>query len=115
MYATQIPWKKKVVIWLHFGSKECEFYDSFGRLPEDYDIRLRNFIDRNSFVCVYDDVQVQSDSASTCSFHVLFYLYRRAQGFSTHNSLRTLNWNNSGDIVRHFILKKKKLSRENSI
>jgi hypothetical protein len=103
------PVKEKGSHWIAFWFKngtECEFYDSFGKLPEDYDIQLRSFIDRNSFACVYNDVQVQSNSASTCGFHVLFYLYRRAQGFSMQSSLRMLNGNNSDDIVRHFILKK---------
>lgn len=70
-----------IAFWFKNGT-ECEFYDSFGKLPKDYDIRLREFIDRNSFACLYNNVQVQPDSASTCGFSVLFYLYRRTQGFS---------------------------------
>lgn len=92
-----------IVFWLR-NETECEFYDSFGRLPEYYDIRLRDFIDRNSFVCVYNNVQVQQDSASTCGFHVLYYLYRRAQGFSMQSSLELLGRINSDDFVRKFFL-----------
>lgn len=92
-----------IAFWLR-NETECEFYDSFGRLPEYYDIRLREFIDRNSFVCVYNNVQVQPDSASTCGFHVLYYLYRRAQGFSMQSSLELLGRINSDDFVRKFVL-----------
>lgn len=49
------PLEKKGSHWVAFWFKngtECEFYDSFGRIPEDYDIRLREFLDRNSFVCI---------------------------------------------------------------
>lgn len=44
-----------IVFWFR-NEIECEFYDSFGRLLEYYDIWLRDFIDRNSFVCVYNNV-----------------------------------------------------------
>lgn len=51
--------EKKGFYWVVFWFKngiECEFYDSFGRILEDYDIRLREFLDRNSFVCMYNNV-----------------------------------------------------------
>lgn len=70
------PLEKKGSHWVAFWFKngtECEFYDSFGRIPEDYDIRLREFLDRNSFVCMYNNVQVQPDFTSSCGFHVLFF------------------------------------------
>lgn len=35
-----------IAFWFRSGT-ECEFSDSFGRLPGDYDIQLRDFIDRN--------------------------------------------------------------------
>lgn len=94
-----------VAFWFKNGT-ECEFYDSFGRIPEDYDIRLREFLDRNSFVCMYNNVQVQQDFTSSCGFHVLFYLCRRAQGFSMQNSLEMLNRVESDDFVRHYVLNK---------
>lgn len=52
-----------IAFWFRSGT-ECEFYDSFGRLPGDYDIQLRDFIDRNSIWCVYNNEQVQPDVAS---------------------------------------------------
>lgn len=94
-----------IAFWFRNGT-ECEFYDSLGRLPEYYDIRLRDFIDINSFVCMYNNVQVQPDSTSTCGFHVLYYLYRRAQGFSMQNTLEHLNRIESDDFVRKFVLSK---------
>lgn len=67
-----------IAFWLR-NETECEFYDSFGRLPEYYDIRLREFIDRNSFVCVYNNVQVQPDSASLVvfTFYIICIAVRR--------------------------------------
>lgn len=103
------PLEKKGSHWVAFwfqNGTECEFYDSFGRIPEDYDIRLREFLDRNSFVCMYNNVQVQQDFTSSCGFHVLFYLCRRAQGFSMQNSLEMLNRVESDDFVRHYVWNK---------
>lgn len=67
---------------------------------------LREFLDRNSFVCMYNNVQVQPDFTSSCGFHVLFYLCRRAQGVSMQNSLEMLNRVESDDFVRHYVLNK---------
>lgn len=62
------PIEEKGFHWIAFWFRsgiECEFTDSFGRLPGDYDIRLRDFIDINSIWCVYNNVQVQPNFAST--------------------------------------------------
>jgi hypothetical protein len=80
-------------------------FTSFGKLPEHYDIRLREFIDNNTFVCMYNAVQVQPDWSTLCGFHVLFYLYRRAQGFTMQNSLDMFKEFSSDDFVREFVLK----------
>ena len=112
------PLEEKGSHWIAFWFKnetECEFYDSFGKLPEEYDIRLREFIDNNTFACLYNNVQVQRDWTSTCGFHVLFYLYRRAQGFSMQNSVEMLKEFPSDDFVRDFVLKNKCKEKENCI
>lgn len=36
------------------NDNECEFFDSFGRKPEEYDIHLKEFIDRNALLCLYN-------------------------------------------------------------
>lgn len=71
---TRTPSRKSV--------NQCEFFDSFGRTPEDYDERLRDFVDRNSPLCLYNNIQVQPDFSSTCGLHVLYYLNARARGIS---------------------------------
>jgi hypothetical protein len=76
-----------VAYWFR-NSHECEFYDSFGRRPEDYDDRLRDFVDRNALLCLYNNVQVQPDSTTTCGLHVLFYLYCRAKGIPMTEVIR---------------------------
>lgn len=102
-----------VAFWFKSGT-ECEFYDSYGKIPKDYDNRLREFIDRNSFVSVYNNVQVQPDFTSSCGFHVLFFLYRRFQGFSMQNSIEMIDRVNPDDFVRHFVLNKiNRVEKEN--
>ena len=66
----------------------CEFYDSFGKLPEEYDQRLRDFIGHNSHLCLYNNVQVKPDGTTSCGLHVLYYLYGRARGLSMTDVLR---------------------------
>lgn len=83
---TRIPSRKKGAHWVAYwfdNVNQCEFFDSFGRTPEDYDERLRDFVDRNSALCLYNNIQVQPDSSSTCGLHVLYYLKARARGIST--------------------------------
>lgn len=112
------PLEERGTHWIGFWFKngtECEFYDSFGRLPNDYDIRLREFIDRNSFVCVYNNVQVQPNSSSTCGYHVLFYLYRRSRGLSMENTLQSLSHFKSDDSVREIFFERKKNEKGNRI
>lgn len=77
-----------IAFWFRNGT-ECEFYDSLGRLPEYYDIRLRDFIDRNSFVCMYNNVQVQPDSTSTCGFMFYTICIAEHKGFQCKTLLNT--------------------------
>lgn len=56
---TQTSSRKKVLIWGAYcfdSVNQCEFFDSFGRTPEDYDERLRDFVDRNSPLCLYNNI-----------------------------------------------------------
>lgn len=79
------PIEKKGTHWVAYwfdSVNQCEFFDSFGRTPEDYDERLRDFVDRNSPLCLYNNIQVQPDFSSTCGLHVLYYLNARARGIS---------------------------------
>ena len=65
------PAEKPGAHWIAFWFKnryECEFYDSFGRRPEEYGDALRTFIDKHSTMCLYNNVQVQPYSAVTCGF-----------------------------------------------
>lgn len=79
------PIEKKGAHWVAYwfdNVNQCELFDSFGRTPEDYDERLRDFMDRNSALCLYNNIQVQPDSSSTCGLYVLYYLKARARGIS---------------------------------
>ena len=94
--------------WIAFWFKnryECEFYDSFGRRPEEYGDALRTFIDNHSTMCLYNNVQVQAYSSVTCGFHVLFYLCQRARNISLCDILNLLSEFPSDDFVRMFVLK----------
>ena len=87
-----------VAFWFQ-NVNECEFYDSFGKRPRDYSPNMRDFIDRNANVCIYNNVQLQSNDATTCGFHVLFYLYFRCKGVSMINIVKTLANEPADDVV----------------
>lgn len=98
------PIHKKGTHWVAYwfdNDNECEFFDSFGRKPEEYDIHLKEFIDRNALLCLYNNIQVQLDSDTSCGLHVLFYLYCRAKRISMANVIRVT----SETLVRDVILK----------
>ena len=102
------PAEKPGAHWIAFWFKnryKCEFYDSFGRRPEEYGDALRTFIDKHSTMCLYNNVQVQPYSAVTCGFHVLFYLCQRARNISLYDILNLLSEFPSDDFVRMFVLK----------
>jgi hypothetical protein len=96
------PIDRKGSHWVAYWFKnpeECEFYDSFGRKPEEYDNRLRDFVDRNALICLYNDVQVQPDSVDTCGLHALFYLYCRAKNVPMTEVIRQTSETLVRDVV----------------
>ena len=86
--------------WVAYWFKnmvECEFYDSFGGRPEDYSPWMKNFVDENSFICVYNNIQLQRNYTLTCGFHVLFYMYCRCKGICMKDIVKILLNENSAD------------------
>lgn len=69
-------------------------------MPEDYDSRLRDFVDRNALLCLYNNVQVQPDSATTCGLHALFYLYCRAKNMTMTEVIRKTSETLLQDVVQ---------------
>ena len=57
-----------------------EFFDSFGRRPEYYDIRFKNFLTLNCASITYNTMSLQDKYSPTCALYVLYYLFRRARG-----------------------------------
>lgn len=102
---TRIPSKKRAHIGSPTGSpvSTSEFFDSFGPTPEVSDQRLRDFVDRNSLLCLYTNVQVQPDSTNTCGLYALYYLNARARGISMSNILNMT----SKTEVRNVLLKQR--------
>lgn len=85
------PINEKGTHWVAYWFRnpyECEFYDSFGRRPEAYDSRLRDFVDRNALLYLYNDEQVQPDSTVTCGLHVIFFLYCRTKNIPMKEVIR---------------------------
>ena len=62
-------------IAIRFNSPEtCEFFDSFGQFPSKYGPEFCDFIDKNSKICVFNNVKLQGTNSDTCGYHVLYYL-----------------------------------------
>lgn len=103
-FVTRIPSKKKGTHWVAYwfaSIDECEFFDSFGQTPEVSDQRLRDFVDRNSLLCLYNNVQVQPDFTNTCGLYALYFLNARARGISMSNIINMT----SETEVRNVLLK----------
>ena len=59
-----------------------EFFDSFGRRPENYDIGFKNFLTLNCTSITYNSRSLQDKYSSTCALYVLYYLFYRTRGQS---------------------------------
>lgn len=98
------PIEKKGTHWVAYwfaSIDECEFFDSFGQTPEVSDQRLRDFVDRNSLLCLYNNVQVQPDFTNTCGLYALYFLNARAREISMSNIINMT----SETEVRNVLLK----------
>ena len=77
----RLPGKHWIVFWFE-DSNHSECYDSLGRLPGFYHANFESFLQRNTEVCLYNNVSLQTLTADTCGYHVLFYLLMKCQSLS---------------------------------
>ena len=84
---------------------ECEvqFWDSLGKAPTDYQIRL-SIAEHEPFRVVYQDSRTQASSSEVCGEHVCHFIYWRSAGASMTDIANqfTSNLKLNDDIVRTF-------------
>ena len=68
----------------------CEFFDSFGRMPQHYDERFENFASCDSKDVIYNQLSLQQGDSNQCGAYCIYYLYHRCRG------------HNMDDILSHF-------------
>jgi len=93
---SHLPGKHWVVFWFQSPS-HVEFYDSFGKLPQQYSEKFETFLNRNAVYCLYNNVPVQREDADTCGYHILFYLLMKCNNVKMITIVNNLNKRNSAD------------------
>jgi hypothetical protein len=102
---SHLPGQHWVAFWFE-NWKQAEFYDSLGRLPESYSEHFVTFLKHNADICVYNNVPVQSKSAQTCGYHVLFYLLMKSYNHSMFEIIGNLKRNVNADRYVTMFVKK---------
>ena len=84
-----LPGKHWIVFWFEDPNlSECY---NLGRRPGFYHINFQSFLQRNTQVCVYNNVPLQKLTADTCDYHVLFYLLMKCQSMSLTQIVKGLS------------------------
>ena len=61
------------------GLERCEFWDSLGQHPTQYDKLLMKFLNQNSSYLIYNGRCLQSDTTAVCGMYVLYFAHFRAR------------------------------------
>jgi len=93
---SHLPGKHWVVFWFQ-STVNVEFYDSFGKTPEQYNTKFEAFLKRNAFKCLYNNVPLQREDTNTCGYHVLFYLLMKCDNIKMITIVSNLKKSNSAD------------------
>lgn len=91
-----LPGRHWVVFWFS-NESQAEFYDSLGHGPEHNDPRFSTFLKNNAVSFRYNDVSLQHMHATTCGYHVLFYLLMKCKHKQMQDIVRLLKSKQSPD------------------
>lgn len=94
---SHLPGSHWIVMWID-GFRTAEFFDSFGRLPEHYDIRIKIFLNHNSKKINCNEIPIQKKNALTCGYHVLFYLMMKCQNYTMNDIVHILKMQDDPDV-----------------
>lgn len=87
--------------------KYCEFFDSFGKSPDNYDV-LKSIVPQCKKI-VYNGDRYQSYLAKTCGHHCIFFSILRARGISNKRIKKLYKKNDyryNDSMVYKFVLKR---------
>ncbi|GFS72859.1 uncharacterized protein NPIL_3791 [Nephila pilipes] len=76
--------------WLlfYYEDGKLEFFDSFGRSPEDFNDYISNYVKR--FTYETNPIKLQSDESEVCGHYCICYCLLRCLGHSKENILQIL-------------------------
>ena len=91
------------------GDQYGEFFDSYGRKPEDVSLQFKHFLVNNSKYWTYNPKPLQSLTSNVCGHYCLYFILHRCKRMSlkTIVSRFTQNYTKNDrfvyySIVRHF-------------
>lgn len=92
-----------VSVFIAPGGK-CEYFDSFGFPPKNFEIDL--FLKRHSSHFTWNSRPIQDPLSLTCGLYVIYYLLCKSRGYSLHRTLSHFNiyspTQNDRKIVKKF-------------
>ena len=71
--------------WCAFYSdngRDVDFFDSYGRGPNQNSPRFGRWVERNSTNVRINHVQIQSDSSALCGLYCILFLHQRLLGYT---------------------------------
>lgn len=95
--------------WLAFyiENEVLEFFDSFGRPPEDFNQHIESYVKKFRSVNYFSHC-FQDDSSYNCGQFCIFYIIRRLQGHKMEHIFQELTaCTNCDEYVRNFYIEAK--------
>ena len=93
---TNLPGTHWVAIYFTDEMKG-EFFDSYGRRPDDYNRHFLNFMDRNSLEWESNEKELQSAFSAVCGQYCIYYLFHRCRDIPMSSIVNKF----SGDKLRN--------------
>lgn len=81
------------------NNKEAEYFDSFGKPPND---EIAKFLNQFELVHINKN-KIQSNYDTSCGPHVIYYLIQKCRGNSLNTIIKELNSSFSDSLVKMFV------------
>jgi hypothetical protein len=81
------------------GGYKGEYYDSFGRRPDN--VHIKNWLNYYCKTWTYNKIRVQNYLADTCGQHVIYYASKRCRGFSMDEIVSMLKSNPDVAVINY--------------
>lgn len=110
--------------WVAFyfpSEQKGEFFDSYGKAPDYYDISFRNYLGQQSYEWDFNRRKLQSVWSDVCGQYCMFYLSYRTRGHSMNKIVNMFDNNTMSNdnkvfsfVNRHFNILPKALDKKHN-